>query len=151
MNDNDSRNKLAGTRRGPDSDAAEPAEPARRGERREPVFTDFDEEEDYEEAERDTDYAAAYEDEPEEEEDYLDPLEEDDGDIPTQWQVLGGTPATAGNRNPWADEEDSSDKKATLDGQERTSHHAVRSGLRPDGRSTGTGAGWRKATGNNPR
>ena len=64
MNDNDSRNKLAGNRRGPDSTTGEPEDPATRQGRREPVFTDFDEEEDYEEAERDTDYAAAYEDEP---------------------------------------------------------------------------------------
>ena len=106
MNDNDSRNKLAGNRRGPDSTTGEPEDPATRQGRREPVFTDFDEEEDYEEAERDTDYAAAYEDEPEEEEDYLDPLEDEDGDTATQWQVLGATTAAGGTRNPWAVEED---------------------------------------------
>ncbi|MEE4144839.1 MAG: SPOR domain-containing protein [Halieaceae bacterium] len=120
MNDNDSRNKLAGDRRGPDTTAGERTDPTRRPERREPVFTDFDEEEDYEEAERDTDYAAAYEGEPEEEEDYL---EEEDGDIPTEWQVLGATPAAArgtqpGNRNPWAVEEDASAGAAGPDRRE---------------------------------
>ena len=118
MNDNDSRNKLAGNRRGPDSTTGEPEDPATRQGRREPVFTDFDEEEDYEEAERDTDYAAAYEDEPEEEEDYLDPLEDEDGDTATQWQVLGATTAAAGTRNPWAVEEDSKAEAAGVDEQD---------------------------------
>lgn len=123
MNDNDSRNKPAGDRRGPDSTIDETADPTPRHGRREPVFTDFDEEEDYEEAERDTDYAAAYEGEPEEEEDYLESLEEEDGNIPTEWQVLGaataaGHAAQAGNRNPWAVEEEVSKEAGDFDSRE---------------------------------
>jgi cell division septation protein DedD len=75
------------------------------GGRREPVFTDFDEDEDYEEADRDTDYASAYEEESEDDE-YLEPLEDEDpDDISTEWQVLGATGTEAStNRaggNPW--------------------------------------------------
>ena len=111
MNDKDSRSKPAADRRGPDTDTGEALDPALGKGRREPVFTDFDDEDDYEEADRDTDYAAAYEGEPEEEEEYLDPLEDDDGDPSTEWQVLGGAAAAGtasrpGTRNPWAIEDD---------------------------------------------
>lgn len=119
MNDNDSRSKPAGDRRGPASDTGEAVDPALSKVRREPVFTDFDEEEDYEEADRDTDYAAAYEGEPEDEE-YLDPLEDDDGDPATEWQVLGGATAAGtgsrpGTRNPWAIEDDDDAGEALSD------------------------------------
>jgi cell division septation protein DedD len=75
------------------------------GGRREPVFTDFDEDEDYEEADRDTDYASAYEEESEDDE-YLEPLEDEDpDDISTEWQVLGATGTQASTKraggNPW--------------------------------------------------
>lgn len=74
------------------------------GGRREPVFTDFDDDEDYEEADRDTDYASAYEAEAEDDE-YLEPLEDEDpDDISTEWQVLGATSASGTNKaggNPW--------------------------------------------------
>ena len=121
MNDKNSRNRPAADRRGPDSSTDITEDPTRPG-RREPVFTDFDEEEGYEEAERDTDYAAAYEGEPEEEEDYLDPLENEDEDIATEWQVLGSAPAAGraasqGSRNPWSVEEDSNAGASDFDGQ----------------------------------
>jgi cell division septation protein DedD len=75
------------------------------GGRREPVFTDFDEDEDYEEADRDTDYASAYEEESEDDE-YLEPLDDEDpDDISTEWQVLGATGTQASTKraggNPW--------------------------------------------------
>jgi cell division septation protein DedD len=72
------------------------------------VFTDFDEEEDYEESERDTDYASAYEDESDDE-DELEPLEEDDPDVlSSDWQVLGAADAARSRdtrSNPWDVEE----------------------------------------------
>ena len=55
-----------------DSDTRHPADPE--SGRREPVFSPFDEEDDYEEADRDTDYASAYEDEVDDE-DYRLPAE----------------------------------------------------------------------------
>lgn len=55
--------------------------------RREPVFTDFDEQESYEEPDRDTDYASAYEEE-EIEADELDDFEPDDT-AATAWELAG--------------------------------------------------------------
>ena len=100
MNDDDSRRDSDEPRSGlkpKDSDDSVP------GGRREPVFTDFDEDEDYEEADRDTDYASAYEEESENDE-YLEPLEDEDpDDISTEWQVLGATGAgtSRAGGNPW--------------------------------------------------
>jgi cell division septation protein DedD len=98
------------TRRDTDSDEPESSQKpsdsidSESGGRREPVFTDFDDDENYEEADRDTDYASAYEAEAEDDE-YLEPLEDEDpDDISAEWQVLGATSA-AGTRkaggNPW--------------------------------------------------
>lgn len=100
MNDDDSRRDSDEPRSGlkpKDSDDSVA------GGRREPVFTDFDEDEDYEEADRDTDYASAYEEESENDE-YLEPLEDEDpDDISTEWQVLGATGAgtSRAGGNPW--------------------------------------------------
>ena len=104
MNDDDSR-------RNSDSDKSQPpskpddSQDSVPGGRREPVFTDFDEDEDYEEADRDTDYASTYEEETEDDE-YLEPLEDEDpDDNSTEWQLLGatgGAAATGGtSKNPW--------------------------------------------------
>ena len=98
------------TRRDTDSDEPESSQKpsdsidSGSGGRREPVFTDFDDDEDYEEADRDTDYASAYEAEAEDDE-YLEPLEDEDPDhISAEQQVLAATSA-AGTRkaggNPW--------------------------------------------------
>lgn len=78
------------------------------GERRsEPVFSDFDEEEGYEESDRDTDYASAYEEEIDEEDyDPFEDGEESDEEAQT-WQLLPGTAPEPGtgspvrSRNPW--------------------------------------------------
>lgn len=72
------------------------------GSRREPVFTDFDDDEDYEEADRDTDYNSAYEEESDEDE-YLPSPDEEAEDTSAEWQVLGATGAAAGRagKNPW--------------------------------------------------
>jgi len=76
------------------------------GGRREPVFTDFDEDEDYEESERDTDYASAFEEELEDE-DYPEPVDEEDPEpVETDWQVLGTVEDISVRRssrsgNPW--------------------------------------------------
>ena len=48
----------------------------------------------------------------------LDPLEDEDGDTATQWQVLGATTAAPGTRNPWAVEEDSKAEAAGVDEQD---------------------------------
>lgn len=103
MNDNDSRSTPADQR--DRSSAGEDASPARPGEsRREPVFTGFDD--DYEESDRDTDYASAYE----EEEDYLESTEDEDdreseeevdpAELSSAWQVLGREHPTAGPPGP---------------------------------------------------
>jgi len=105
MTDDDTRAKPAFSK-------TDPLESAAGDRRREPVFTDFDEEEDYEESERDTDYASGYEEESDDEDD-LEPLEGDDPDIlSSDWQVLGATAggtgrSRAGRSNPW-DAEDTS-------------------------------------------
>jgi cell division septation protein DedD len=110
MNDDDSSGKPGGDRRRPPITPADPLDDAAGDRRREPVFTDFDEDEDYEESERDTDYASAYE-EGSDDEDELEPLEDDDPDLlSSDWQVLGAGPAGAGrsrdtDRNPWAVED----------------------------------------------
>ncbi len=106
MTDDDSRARPAFSR-------TDPLDSAAGDRRREPVFTDFDEEEDYEESERDTDYASGYGEESDDEDD-LEPLEGDDPDLlSSDWQVLGAAGGGAGRsrdsrRNPW-DVEDSSD------------------------------------------
>ena len=96
------------TRAKPALSTADPLDSAAGDGRREPVFTDFDEEEDYEESERDTDYASAYEDESDDE-DELEPLEGDDPDVlSSDWQVLGAADAGRARdarRNPWDVEE----------------------------------------------
>lgn len=98
MNEKDSRGK-----------GANPEEPGPGAQRREPVFSDFDDDEAFEELDRDRDFASAYEaEDPEEEDDY--DLDEDDEydeyDEDTDWQPL--TPAVQGNiesgrsgGNPW--------------------------------------------------
>ncbi|MBP6725250.1 MAG: hypothetical protein KA137_10445, partial [Halioglobus sp.] len=106
MTDDDTRAKPVFSR-------TDPLDSAAGDRRREPVFTDFDEEEDYEESERDTDYASGYGEESDDEDD-LEPLEGDDADIlSSDWQVLGAAGGGAGRshdsrRNPW-DVEDTSD------------------------------------------
>lgn len=105
MTNDDPRRKSAGDSpaSGPaEGDAAKHAPP---NQRRDPVFTQFDEDEDYEESERDTDYASAYEDEESEDDDYRETLSEertdDDGE---EWQVLEAAPnrgPRGGDRNPW--------------------------------------------------
>ncbi|MGL4565501.1 MAG: hypothetical protein ACRCVD_09410, partial [Halioglobus sp.] len=105
MTDDDTRAKPAFSR-------TDPLDSAPGDQRREPVFTDFDEDEDYEESERDTDYASGYGEESDDEDD-LEPLEGDDADIlSSEWQVLGAAAGATGRsrdsrRNPW-DVEDSS-------------------------------------------
>jgi len=72
------------------------------------VFTEFDQEDEYEESDRDTDYASAYDEDELDDEDYPEPLEDDEpGDNTSDWQVLGdprkpagNSPATRGG-NPW--------------------------------------------------
>ena len=104
MNDNDSRRNGDNdkSRSAPQSDDTLDSAP---GARREPVFTDFDDDEDYEEADRDTDYNSAYEDDVDEDE-YLDPAEDEAvDDNSADWQVLGAAGAAAGagqsGKNPW--------------------------------------------------
>jgi len=105
MTDDDSRAKPAFSR-------TDPLDSAPGDRRREPVFTDFDDDEDYEESERDTDYASGGGEESDDEDD-LEPFEGDDPDIlSSDWQVLGATAGgTGGSRarsaNPW-DVEDAS-------------------------------------------
>ena len=96
MNDDDSRSNTDGDK--PESGFIP-------GERREPVFTDFDEDEDYEEADRDTDYASTYEEDSKDDE-YLEPLEDEEpDDISTEWQEPEAPGATSTTRaaaeNPW--------------------------------------------------
>ncbi|MEM8661068.1 MAG: SPOR domain-containing protein [Pseudomonadota bacterium] len=80
------------------------------GRRQEPVFNDFDEDEDYEAADRDTDLVAAY-DEDFDEEDYEDSPEDGDAEeLDDDWQVLGNSAHPADNAEdeplePW-DEDD---------------------------------------------
>ncbi|MEM6580747.1 MAG: SPOR domain-containing protein [Pseudomonadota bacterium] len=80
------------------------------GRRQEPVFNDFDEDEDYEAADRDTDLVAAY-DEDFDEEEYEDSPEDGDAEeLDDDWQVLGNSAHTADNAEneltePW-DEDD---------------------------------------------
>jgi cell division septation protein DedD len=82
MNNDDSRPDTSSDMPKPDQGPA--------GGRREPVFSDFDEDEDYEESDRDTDYASAYDEEESDEEDYLEAFEDDEPeDAGTEWQVLG--------------------------------------------------------------
>lgn len=100
MNDDDSRRDSDDPKYGSKPKGSDDSVP---GGRREPVFTDFDEDEDYEEADRDTDYASAYEEESENDED-LEPLEDEDpDDISAEWQVLGATGASTNRAggNPW--------------------------------------------------
>jgi cell division septation protein DedD len=102
MNDDDSRSKPA-DRRDP-SFAPDPSfDGPRAGKRQDPVFSDFDE--DYEESERDTDYASAYEEEESEEDDYLEAPDEDDSEERFEdWQALpGGEPdrSRVAGKNPW--------------------------------------------------
>lgn len=80
-------------------------EPRPGAQRREPVFSDFDEEDAFEESDRDRDYASAYETEEPEEDDY-DP--DADYDEETDWQPLApgqeqGASGQAGRSdgNPW--------------------------------------------------
>lgn len=108
MNDDDSRHNSDSDKSRPASKPDDPQDSVPGG-RREPVFTDFDEDEDYEEADRDTDYASTYEEEAEDDE-YLEPLEDEDpDDNSADWQLLGATgtaaaaAAAAGgmSKNPW--------------------------------------------------
>tara|TARA_R110001599_G_scaffold353459_1_gene592622 strand:- start:334910 stop:336019 length:1110 start_codon:yes stop_codon:yes gene_type:complete len=104
MNNDDSRHNSDSDKSRPASKPDDPQDSVPGG-RREPVFTDFDEDEDYEEADRDTDYASTYEEEAEDDE-YLEPLEDEDPeDYSAEWQLLGatGTAAAAGgtSENPW--------------------------------------------------
>ena len=106
MNEQDSRDK------GPKSDPTRDATT-----RREPVFSDFDDDEAYEESDRDRDFASAYEvEEPEEDEYDYEPEDDDGSDEDMDWQPLapaqGIAEAAAGrpSGNPWdvpqADEDD---------------------------------------------
>ncbi len=103
MNDNESHRKPASDKSGADSKRGDPLDATPGDRRREPVFTDFDEDEDYEESDRDTDYASAYEEDSEDDE-YLEPLEDEEpDDVTTEWQVLGDPaprPRDTGG-NPW--------------------------------------------------
>ena len=125
MNDDDPRSKPAFS-----TDDTLDAAPGDR--RREPVFTDFDEDENYEESERDTDYASAYEEELDEE-DELEPLETDDPDsLALDWQVLGvagGGDARSRDhdRNPWSVEDSAApeDDDGDLDTGEPDSEPAL--------------------------
>ena len=106
MTDDDTRAKPAFSR-------TDPLDAAAGDRRREPVFTDFDDDEDYEESERDTDYASGYGEESDEEDD-LEPLEREDPDIlSSDWQVLGAAAESTGlsrasRGNPWDVEDTSS-------------------------------------------
>ncbi len=103
MNENEPRRN---TSNGPDDDRGAGRRDAGR---REPVFSDFDEDEAFEESERDTDFASAYEDELEEDDDdeYDYEPEEDDAELETEWQPMPPAQAlprekSAGARsNPW--------------------------------------------------
>tara|TARA_R110001592_G_scaffold363043_1_gene679619 strand:- start:107054 stop:108154 length:1101 start_codon:yes stop_codon:yes gene_type:complete len=104
MNDDDSRHNSDSDKSRPASKPDDPQDSVPGG-RREPVFTDFDEDEDYEEADRDTDYASTYEEEAEDDE-YLEPLEDENpDDNSAEWQLPGatGTAAVAAgtSENPW--------------------------------------------------
>lgn len=72
--------------------------------RREPVFSDFDEEEDYEESDRDTDYVSAYEEEEIDDEDYDQLLDADEDDEGQGWQAIPpaiSVKAAGKTNNPW--------------------------------------------------
>jgi cell division septation protein DedD len=102
MKDDDPRDKTA--HKGNSGNGAE--EGSGKGARREPVFSTFDEEEDFEEAERDTDLASVYEDEEDEagEEAYADTDEED---LEDDWQPVtrshewSETQGKKAGGNPW--------------------------------------------------
>lgn len=108
MNENESRRNTSNV---PDDDR----EAGRRDAgRREPVFSDFDEDEAFEESERDTDFASAYEDELEDEledddndYDYEPDEEEDDSELETEWQPMPPAQtrppekSAASRGNPW--------------------------------------------------
>jgi cell division septation protein DedD len=100
MNDDDSR-KPSGLPGGANDDGPE------RG-RREPVFSDFDEDEDFEESDRDTDFASAYEEEELDDEDYPEPhAEGDNQDDTDDWQPVteshewGEDSRAEASKNPW--------------------------------------------------
>ena len=126
MIDDDSPGRPAGYRPGRGAAPGDRANAAAKDERREPVFTAFDadEDEDYEESERDTDFASAYEDDDEE---YLESMEDDDPEaLDLDWQVLGGSPGLSGSahdahRNPWADS-DPAGAKSDDGGADTTDH-----------------------------
>ncbi|MCB1695990.1 MAG: SPOR domain-containing protein [Pseudomonadales bacterium] len=126
MIDDDSPGRPAGYRPGRGAAPGDRANAAAKDERREPVFTAFDadEDEDYEESERDTDFASAYEDDDEE---YLESMEDDDPEaLDLDWQVLGGSPGLSGSahdahRNPWADS-DPAGAKSDDRGADTTDH-----------------------------
>lgn len=100
MNDDDSR-KPSGLPSGANDDAP-------RTGRREPVFSDFSEDEDFEESDRDTDFGSAYEEEELDDEDYPEPFAEDESpDDTDDWQPVTqsherdeDSPAEA-SKNPW--------------------------------------------------
>lgn len=106
MNDDDFRPKPANDRRGLSFSAGDPTDTPPGGQRREPVFTDFDEDEDYEESDRDTDFASAYEDDELDDEDLADPEEEA---LPSatndrqQRELAAGSRngAQSAGKNPW--------------------------------------------------
>ena len=126
MIDDDSPGRPAGYRPGRDAAPGDRANAAAKDERREPVFTAFDadEDEDYEESERDTDFASTYEDDDEE---YLESTEDDDPEaLDLDWQVLGGSTGLGGSthdarRNPWADS-DPAGAKSDDGGADTTDH-----------------------------
>lgn len=100
MNDDDSR-KPSGLPGGADDDAPVSG-------RREPVFSDFDEDEDFEESDRDTDFASAYEEDELDDEDYPEPLAEDESpDDTDDWQPVtqshewGEEKSAEPGKNPW--------------------------------------------------
>ena len=95
MNEKDSRGK-----------GANPEEPGPGAKRREPVFSDFDDDEAFEELDRDRDFASAYEAEDPEEDDDYDPDEDDEYDEDADWQPLAPEVPDSGEAvrsggNPW--------------------------------------------------
>ncbi len=130
MTDDDTRAKPAFSR-------TDPLDSAPGDQRREPVFTDFDEDEDYEESERDTDYASGYGEESDDEDD-LEPLEGDDADIlSSEWQVLGAAAGATGRsrdsrRNPWDVEDSSSPEEREIQAVGRFSAEPEREPFDPE-------------------
>ncbi len=90
MNDDDPRNKPTSDKRGPAFISDDPVEVEPPHLRREPVFTDFEDDEDYEESERDTDYASAYEEDDDEGEDYLEPREDNSDEHAAAFESASG-------------------------------------------------------------